>query len=332
MTHSANNRWLQVSSPIWPILILSVLLLGAVSLSSWAAPKPRHSVRFAVIGDYGSGSQGEADIANMIRTWHPDFIITTGDNRYGGHPYDQVVGYYFCDYLKDTLLGERCHGGNARSNAFFPSLGNHDYREGRGIREYLDYFTLPGKDFPYSTGNERYYDFVRGPVHFFALNSNPEEPDGNQWDSVQAAWLKRRLSESSTPWQIVYFHHPPYSSGDHGSSRWMQWPFGVWGADAVLSGHDHTYERLQVGGIPHFVNGLGGKSRYGFSSPLPPSRIRYNGNYGAMLIEAEENQIRFRFINRAGIVIDDFRLTKPNSSPEATHQSGRAPSKSGTHP
>ena len=89
---------------------------------------------------------------------------------------------------------------------------------------------------------------MRGPVHFFALDSDENEPDGVGSSSVQAAWLKRGLAGSTSNWNIVYFHHAPYSSGMHGSTTWMQWPFAAWGAQAVLTGHDHTYERLLVDG------------------------------------------------------------------------------------
>jgi hypothetical protein len=78
----------------------------------------------------------------------------------------------------------------------------------------------------------------------------------------------------------------------------------------VLAGHDHTYERLTVGGIPYFVNGLGGMSIYDFGTPLPESEIRYNGDYGAMLVTADETDISYQFINRAGEVVDTFSQTK----------------------
>lgn len=65
-------------------------------------------------------------------------------------------------------------------------------------------------------------------------------------------------------------HHAPFSSGSsHGSNPRVQWPFQAWGADVVLSGHDHLYERiLKTGGFPYFVNGLGGASIYGFGSAV----------------------------------------------------------------
>ena len=77
---------------------------------------------------------------------------------------------------------------------------------------------------------------------------------------LQGTWLKNALAASTTPWQIVYFHHAAYTSTSRGNSTYMQWPFAQWGADAVISGHDHDYERLSINGIPYFVDGLGGSS------------------------------------------------------------------------
>src|SRR5439155_10652593 len=113
-------------------------------------------------------------------------------------------------------------------------------------------------------------------------------------------WLHDRLAASTEPWKLVYFHHSPYSSGaTYGSHPDLQWPFQQWGASAVLTGHDHEYERLIVGGFPYFVNGLGGRSIYSFATPLPQSVARYNGDYGAMLVDAGAASITFQFINRS---------------------------------
>src|SRR6185503_14372551 len=98
-------------------------------------------------------------------------------------------------------------------------------------------------------GNERYYDFVQGSIHFFALDSDEREPDGTSASSKQGQWLKNALANSTSPFNIVYFHHAPYSSGSEGSSTHMQWPFKDWGADLVLVGHSHNYERLSIGGM-----------------------------------------------------------------------------------
>jgi hypothetical protein len=91
----------------------------------------------------------------------------------------------------------------------------------------------------------------------------------------------------------------------------LQWPFATWGADAVLAGHDHSYERLTAEGIPYFVNGLGGGPRYDFGSLLPQSQFRYNGDYGAMLVTATETDMLFEFYSRTGERIDQYTLSKP---------------------
>ncbi|MEP7214049.1 MAG: metallophosphoesterase [Acidobacteriota bacterium] len=155
---------------------------------------------------------------------------------------------------------------------------------------------------------------MRGPVHFFAVDSDGAEPDGNTENSVQGNWLKNKLTSATEPWKIVYFHHPPYSSGKHGSTTGMRWHFKEWGASAVLSGHDHTYERLNVNGLPYFVNGLGGADRYDFVTILSTSQVRYNATYGAMLVDADSDSITFKFYNTAGTLIDTYSLSVSNPS------------------
>ena len=196
-------------------------------------------------------------------------------------------------------------------NAFFPSLGNHDYSSASpGPETYLEYFDLPGTGFSNSSGNERYYDFVEGPVHFFALNSNEQEPDGTTSDSLQARWLKTQLAASTSIWNIVYEHHPPYSSDlIHSSSSYMQWPFAAWGADAVLSGHAHAYERIDRDGIVYFVNGLGGAPRYLFGIPAEGSQVRYNADWGAQKVTVADDALVFEFWSEAGDLIDSYKLS-----------------------
>lgn len=262
---------------------------------SLQAPTTYQHLKFAVIGDYGSGSAAESDVADLISGWSPDLIITAGDNNYPSGEaatIDGNIGQFFADYIGDYSGG---YGDGSPTNVFFPSLGNHDWAT-LDAQPYLDYFTLPG--------NERYYDFVVGPVHFFALDSDTHEPDGVASTSTQATWLQSKLATSTSAWNIVYFHHAPYSSGPHGSTAYMQWPFEDWGASAVIGGHDHTYERLLIGSIPFFVNGIGGRSLYDFGSPISGSQLRYNDDYGAMQVDATDLQITYSFYTRSGELID----------------------------
>ena len=266
------------------------------------SPTANSSISFAVIGDFGEGNQAEADVAGLVHAWNPDFILTVGDNNYplgAASSIDAHIGQYYHDFIF-PYTGS--YGPGASKNLFFPTLGNHDWYTA-GAKPYLDYFSLPG--------NERYYDFIWGPVHFFALDSDGSEADGVNKASVQAAWLKQVMAASTSHWNIVFFHHAPYSSGMHGSTNWMQWPFVTWGADAILTGHDHTYERLLVDGIPYFVNGLGGGGIYNFVNILPESQFRYDADYGAMRVTATGEDLHFEFYSRTGKLIDQYEVKKP---------------------
>jgi hypothetical protein len=265
---------------------------------------------FAVIGDYGLAGPNEQAVADLVKSWNPDFIITVGDNNYyngAASTIDRNIGQYFHEFI-NPYTGS--YGAGASTNRFFPSLGNHDWIP-TGALPYLNYFTLPD--------NERYYDFTQGSVEFFAVDSDDHEPDGNHSTSIQANWLQSELAASTATWKIVYFHHAPYSSGSaHGSTAELQWPFQEWGASAVLSGHDHVYERVIRNGFPYFVNGLGGGEIKGFGTPITGSQVRYNSDFGAMLVDANESQITFQFIARTGAVIDTYAITLAGGPPTVT--------------
>ncbi len=277
------------------------------------------TTRFAVIGDYGSGSADEAAVANLVKSWLPEFIITVGDNNYPlgeEATIDAHIGQFYYEFIYPyqgsygpvesspeypyKIYLPVIYSSTTPVSHFFPSLGNHDWYT-TAAAPYLAYFTLPG--------NERYYDFTQGPVHFFALDSDPNEPDGITSSSIQAAWLQNKLAASTACWQLVYFHHAPYSSGLHGSDTNLQWPFQTWGADTVLTGHDHDYERVDVNGLPYFVNGVGGSTLRDFLIPVAGSQLRYKDNYGAMLVTASPTTITYQFVITDGTVIDTYTQT-----------------------
>lgn len=281
-----------------------------------------NSLRIAAFGDYGTGGNCELAVANLVKSFDPDLIITTGDNSYISSrklrpgPIDDNIGKFYNNYIGDY---NGSYGKGSVINRFFPSVGNHDDNDG-DLSVYLDYFNLPGVG-ANSSGNERYYDFVKGPVHFFAVNSVEEtEPHGISKTSIQAQWLKQQLALSKAPWKIVYFHHSPYSSARHGPKRTLQWDFEDWGATAVLSGHDHVYERILRDDnddnivMPYIIVGSGGHpSMYKFSNRLVKgSRAQYNAAHGALIIEATKKQIKFTFhsIQNKGTLIDSHTIRR----------------------
>jgi len=313
------------------IQVFWLLVWGIACFEIPPAQASNHTVRFAVIGDYGQDGQPELDVLNLVKSWTPAFIITVGDNNY-------ICGY---DLTIDANIGKSyqefihpylgTYGpGDPTNNRFFPSLGNHDWGECDGnqgdvppyqgtIVPYLNYFTaLPG--------NQRYYDFSRaGLMHLFAIDSDAREPDGVTSTSTQALWLQTRLASSTEPWKVVYFHHSPYTAGLYISESlqkdYMQWPFEAWGANAVLSGHSHSYERITMGNIPYIVNGLGGNFDVGITPlgpPLPGTIIQYENDHGAMLVQASPTCLNFRFIDRVGTQQDTYTLYRLSQNPSET--------------
>ena len=274
----------------WPLL--AAMALG----TSGSAVAQTTSLKFAAFGDIGK-TAGSAAVANLTRSQNPKLILMLGHLCYGTLPIAEQVN---ANYSAEKAAGR-----------LRPALGNHEYSDacggGNDASGYREYFTLPN--------NERYYDFVEGPVHFFALNSY-KEPDGMTADSEQARWLKSKLETSKSPWQVVFFHHPPYSSGWHQSSTNMRWPFEEWGVDAVLNGHDHGYERVLQDSngdgvqLPYFVSGLGGASRREFGTIVPGSVIRYSSADGALFVTATSTWMRFEFRNTAGTLIDSYARAK----------------------
>lgn len=313
---------------IWALLPLLLLLTPSTTAQEAT------TLRFAVIGDYGSNSVNEARVAALVASWEPDFVLTVGDNNYPNGAADTIddnIGRYYSQFI-GNYQGD--YGAGSPVNRFWPTLGNHDWPSMQCNTDgctgpYLDYFTLPG--------NEFYYDVDYGLVHLFALDSDYRTPGGIQPNSEQGNWLQSQLAASDACVNVVFFHAAPYASGYHGSYAPMQWPFAAWGADVVLSGHDHVYERLEVDGIPYFVNGVGGQAVYSFANVdnLPAeatSLFRYNDDFGAMLVTVTESGLTSQFFDADGRLIDEYALAKscpvePNATavPSATPTSTPGP-------
>ena len=266
-----------------------------------------------IIGDYGCAYAGGASLSNeqavarLVKSWNPNFIITTGDNNYPNGEASNIdtnIGQFFHEYIFPYV---GTFGAGAASNRFFPSIGNHEWPNGiHELAPYLAYFILPG--------NQRYYSHRDGPLEIFAVVSDGQEPDGALPISIQSLWLSNALAVSTAPWRVVYFHECPYSSGlQHGSYTHqadnMLWPFTAWGASAIFAGHNHVYERVLTNGLNYTTIGLGGDRIDGFY-PIPTtgSLVRYNTTYGAGRLTATETNLVFQFINIFNQTIDSFTL------------------------
>ena len=294
-----------------------------ISLSGTVLGAASTPTTFAVIGDYGDFSVNADNVAAMVELWEPEFIITAGDNQYGNvavgsGDWTRGIGNLYGEFILgrgDNRYPEQ----TSEVQRFFPSLGNHDVLGG-SAEGYLDYFNddvvggrLPaGADGPLGT----YYDFQRGAVHFFAVDSERARTNAAS-RAAQMQWLETALAESTAAWKLVYFHDPPFSSS--GSDAAMQWPFAAWGADAVLTGHKHNYERLLSDSLPYFVVGTSGASLLPFTTVVAESEARYDVDFGTMLVTASASQITFDFFSiddgargaAGGRPIDRFSIEKP---------------------
>jgi hypothetical protein len=318
------------------VVLIGALILSLLILSAQNADAQSNTFTFTTLGDYGVNNASAAAVASMVNGWNPDIIITLGDNYHlstggvGSETYDLSTGKHYCNFLKNIhTTGTFCPTGQASSNRFFPTLGDHDYTDAGTSNDglpgtYTDYFTLPGAGYVSSSGNERYYDFVFGSVHFFILNGLEQpnfEPDGVDSTSIQAQWLKTQLGASTSTWNVVVVHKPPYSSGTkHAGAEHLQWPFAQWGADVVFSGHEHNYERIHRDGIVYFVNGLGGDWIYPFGTPIEGSAARYNATNGAQRVTVTNTSmtVEFHSIENGGTLIDSYTITTPHRTATPT--------------
>ena len=269
------------------VLAATLLLITATDqlvAQSLTLPNRPDSLKFAVIGDNGTGDQPEYDIGARMVAAHKSFpfdmVMMLGDNLYGRQQPNDFIQKFARPYAPLLESGVR----------FYAALGNHDRQENR------DYA-------PFNMGGERYYTYARNNVRFFVL-------DSNYLDAPQLAWIEAQLQSATEDWKICYFHHPLYSDGKrHGSSvdlRVKLEPLFVkYGVNVVFSGHDHVYERLTPQkGIQYFVSGSAGQLRKGDVRRSAMTAAAFDEDQSFMLVEVAGSEMFFETISRTGATVD----------------------------
>jgi acid phosphatase type 7 len=241
--------------------------------------------------------------ANLVEQIAPARVLVPGDVQYEKGEYQNFMASYHLTWGRFKAITR-------------PVPGNHEY-ETRNAAGYFDYFNGPGQyDGPAGKRDQGYYSFNVGTWHVIALNSNCEQV-GCGAASRQLQWLERDLSGYTGSCVLAYWHQPRFSSGQHGSNAAYDpfwWVLYSSGADVVLGGHDHIYERFAPQtpegtfdperGIRQFIIGTGGKSLLGFSSILPNSEFRSSDAYGVLRLVLLPNSYQWQFIDQAGQVLD----------------------------
>ncbi|HXM37552.1 MAG TPA: Ig-like domain-containing protein [Gemmatimonadales bacterium] len=223
-------------------------------------------------------------------------VFTAGDNAYENGSAAEYANCYAPSWGR--------HKARTR-----PVPGNHEYQT-FAAAGYFGYFGAAAGD-P-ATG---YYSYELGPWHIVALNSNVQMDAG----SPQEQWLRADLAAHPTLCTLAYWHHPRFSSGlNHGSSTATQ---ALWqalydlGADVVISGHDHIYERFApqaadgkldlARGLREFVAGTGGAGLYQFGTIAANSEVRNNTTRGVLKLTLYADRYDWKFVPVAGSTFTD---------------------------
>ena len=222
-------------------------------------------------------------------------VFTLGDNAYTDGTAGEFADCYHPSWGR--------HKARTR-----PVAGNHDY-ETSGASGYFGYFGAAAGD-----PAKGYYSYEAGDWHVVVLNSNIAASAS----SPQIAWLEADLATSTKRCTVAMWHHPRFSSGDHGDDPDMA-PFWdvlyAGNADLILTGHDHDYERFApqtpaavadpVRGIRSFVVGTGGTSLRGVGSPHANSEFLDDDHHGVLRLELRDDGYRWEFVTTPdGDVLD----------------------------
>ncbi|MEU5861983.1 MULTISPECIES: discoidin domain-containing protein [unclassified Nonomuraea] len=232
--------------------------------------------------------------AALVESMNPEFVITMGDNQYDDALLSDFRNYY------DKTWGRF----KAKTR---PVPGNHETYDPAGSEAgYKSYFGAIA--FPQG---KSYYSYDRGNWHFVALDSNHFD------QSAQLTWLKNDLAATTKPCVAAYWHHPLFSSGEHGNDPVSK---PVWqalyaaGAELVLNGHDHHYERFgpqnpsaqadTAKGIVEVLGGMGGASPYQIENVQPNSQKRLTDTFGVLKLTFAGSTFGWQLVGTDGSVKD----------------------------
>ena len=257
-------------------------------------PVKEGSVRFVAIGDTGTGTAQQQELADVMTRYREafpyEFVLLLGDNMYGSEKPEDYKNKFEDVYQKLLAVDVK----------FYATLGNHDQSNQR----FYKLFNMNG---------EEYYRLQKGNVSFYCLNSN-------YMDKRQVKWLENELGKDTSAWKIAFFHHPPYSSGGkHGSSsdlrKIVEPIFLKHGVNAVFAGHEHFYERLKPqNGIHYFISGAGGKLRSGdVKKNSPLTGKAFDRDMSFMLLEVAGDELHFQVVSRTGETVDSGSFSNQHS-------------------
>jgi hypothetical protein len=308
------------------LAIFAVLVVALLGVEKLAVGQDADPV-FVGAGDIAScASSGDEATANLL-DGIPGTVYTLGDNAYESGTSAEFANCY------DPSWGSHM----ARTR---PSVGNHEYLTA-GASGYYNYFGAAAGD-----PSKGYYSYDLGAWHIIALNSMCENVGGCGASSTMVTWLKGDLAANTSSCTLAYWHHPVFSSGStHGNNPKMipSWDaLYAGGADVVLSGHDHDYERFApqtssgvadpTRGIREFVVGTGGRSHRAFGTIRANSEVRNSDTYGVLKLTLYTSSYEWQFVPEAGKTFSDSGSGSCHSAPPQPTDRPGPPSVTTTDP
>jgi 3',5'-cyclic AMP phosphodiesterase CpdA len=242
----------------------------------------------------------------VVESLDPDLVLPLGDNQYESGTTNEYAVMYNLSW------------GRLRAKSR-PVPGNHEYQD-EEARGYYNYFNGAGAYTGVAGDRDKgYYSFDFGDWHFVALNSNCHHIRGGCGrGGFQERWLREDLQRNQRPCTLAYAHHPRFSSGINGSSAELAplWQtLYEFGADVVLAGHDHHYERFAPQrpdgtsdperGLRQFVVGTGGRSITPFRTILPNSEAQDTTSFGVLVLRLGPLGYQWRFLATPGMPLAD---------------------------
>jgi hypothetical protein len=287
-----------VETPAWPAATGPTPLLRELgALRDGVQPSDPTLIAAGDIA--GCGHDRDTATAALLDSRPGTVVATLGDNVYPDGTASEFASCYEPTW------------GTLRSITR-PAAGNHDYHVA-GAAAYYDYFGSAA-----GAPARGYYSYELGAWHVVVLNSNCGEVGGCERDSAQARWLADDLAAHPAACSLAYWHHPRFSSGEHGSDdRYTDfWEIlSEHGADVVLNGHDHDYERFDLQnalgeidsthGLREFVVGTGGAPLRAFDTTERNSLVRQSSAHGVLRLTLHATSYDWRFEPVSGASFTD---------------------------
>ena len=304
-----------ISSPAYPQLTVTRSVGGPASPPAVVASPP---VNVAAAGDIacdpgkpkpaGPGVEpgiacGQQQTSDLLLTLHPNAVLALGDTQYSNGALAKYASAYGPSWGRLFTITH-------------PATGNHEYLQSPESSEGAGYFAYFGA--AAGAVGKGWYSFDLGGWHLIALNGECASVGGCGAGSAQERWLAADLAAHKTKCTLAYWHEPRFSSGQHGDETaygafWNDL-YGA-GAEMVLNGHDHDYERFAPQnpaagadadhGIREFVVGTGGEDQRPFKKVQPNSEVRSDHSFGVLDLTLNAGSYAWSFIPVAGATFTD---------------------------